>query len=145
VELIDNPMLQTDRHRIDMWTGRAAAAYNSYTASHSWRFSHFGKQNGYVNVPLEGLWLRGPYLHNGSVPTLTDLLETPARRPKVFYRGYDVIEWQKVGFVSTGPEAERLGFRYDTSVPGNGNGGHLWGTALSPSEKNALIEYLKTL
>jgi hypothetical protein len=40
---------------------------------------NFVKKNGYVNVPLEGLWLRGPYLHNGSVPTLADLLEEPAQ------------------------------------------------------------------
>ena len=93
-------MLQTDRHRIDMWTQNSATAYNNYGAGHFWKLSHFVKQNGYVNVPLEGLWLRGPYLHNGSVPTLADLLEDPAHRPKLFYRGYDVLDPEKVGFVS---------------------------------------------
>jgi hypothetical protein len=145
VESIDNPMLQTDRHRIDMWTQNSATAYNNYGAGHFWRLTHFVKQNGYVNVPLEGLWLRGPYLHNGSVPTLADLLEDPARRPKLFYRGYDVLDPRKVGFISGGPEAERIGFRYDTSVPGNSNSGHLWGTELSPEDKTATLEYLKTL
>lgn len=145
VEPIDNPKLQTDRHRIDMWTQNSATAYDNYTAAHSWRFSHFVKQNGYVNVPLEGLWLRAPYLHNGSVPTLADLFEIPSFRPKVFYRGYDVIDPRKVGFVSAGTEAERAGFRYDTSVAGNGNGGHLWGTTLSSDDKSALLEYLKSL
>lgn len=145
VEPIDNPMLETDRHRIDMWTQNAATAYDNYTADHSWKFSHFVKQNGYVNVPLEGLWLRGPYLHNGSVPSLTDLLEEPAQRSKLFYRGYDLIDPQRVGFVSSGTEAERIGFRYDTSVPGNSNAGHLWGTRLRPDDKKALVEYLKTL
>jgi len=144
VESIDNPMLATDRHRIDMWTQNSATAYNNYGAGHFWRLTHFVKQYGYVNVPLEGLWLRGPYLHNGSVPTLADLLEEPANRPKVFYRGYDVLDPQKVGFVSEGA-AEQSGFRYDTSVPGNGNGGHLWGTTLSAADKRAMIEYLKTL
>ena len=124
-------MLQTDRHRIDMWTQNSATAYNNYGAGHAWRLTHFVKQNGYVNVPLEGLWLRGPYLHNGSVPTLADLLEEPAQRPKLFFRGYDVLDPEKVGFVSQGPEAERVGFRYDTSVAGNSNGGHLWGTTLN--------------
>ncbi len=114
VESINNPMLQTDRHRIDMWTQNAATAYNNYTADHDWKFSHFVKQNGYVNVPLEGLWLRGPYLHNGSVPTLADLLEDPAHRPKVFYRGYDLLDAQKVGFVSDGARgaAHRLPIRH---------------------------------
>jgi hypothetical protein len=107
--------------------------------------THFVKQNGYVNVPLEGLWLRGPYLHNGSVPTLADLLADPAQRPKVFFRGDDVLDPAKVGFVSQGPEAERIGFRYDTSVAGNSNAGHLWGTTLGADDKRAMIEYLKTL
>jgi hypothetical protein len=145
VEPIDNPMLQTDRHRIDMWTQNSATAYNNYGAGHFWRLTHFVKQNGYVNVPLEGLWLRGPYLHNGSVPSLADLLAEPAQRPKRFYRGYDVINPENVGFVSQGPEAQRVGFCYDTSVPGNGNGGHLWGTTLDPGDKRAMLEFLKTL
>lgn len=145
VEPLDNPDLQTDRHRLDMWTPAAAEAYNNYASGHSWKFNNFVKTNGYVNVPLEGLWLRGPYLHNGSVPTLADLLEVPANRPRIFYRGYDVVDSQRVGFVSSGPDAERVGFRYDTSVPGNGNYGHLWGTALTPADKKALVEYMKTL
>jgi hypothetical protein len=145
VESIDNPMLQTDRHRMDMWTQNSATAYNNYGAGHAWRLTHFVKQNGYVNVPLEGLWLRGPYLHNGSVPTLADLLAEPAQRPKMFFRGYDLLDTDKVGFVSQGPDAERIGFRYDTSVAGNSNGGHLWGTTLAADDKRAMIEYLKTL
>jgi hypothetical protein len=51
----------------------------------------------------------------------------------------------KVGFVSEGAEAERVGFRYDTAVVGNNNGGHRWGTTLSQQDKRALVEYLKTL
>ena len=145
VEPIGNPMLQTDRHRIDMWTQNAATTYNNYGAGHSWKFDGFVKQQGYTNVPLEGLWLRAPYLHNGSVPALADLLETPANRPKVFHRGYDVLDSRKVGFVSQGPEAQRVGFRYDTGEPGNSNAGHLWGTTLNADQKKAMIEYLKTL
>ena len=79
------------------------------------------------------------------MPTLADLLEEPANRPKVFYSGYDLIDPQKVGFVTEGQAATRIGFRYDTSVPGNGNAGHLWGTKLSSDNKHALIEYMKTL
>jgi hypothetical protein len=47
--------------------------------------------------------------------------------------------------VSQGPEAERVGFRYDTAVVGNSNGGQLWGTALNTEDKRAMVEYLKTL
>jgi hypothetical protein len=72
-------------------------------------------------------------------------LEVPERRPRIFYRGYNVYDPESVGFVSAGREAEKAGFRFDTSLPGNGNGGHLWGTDLNPQNKQALIEYLKTL
>ena len=96
-------------------------------------------------MPLDAIWTRGPYLHNGSVPTLHDLLEPVENRPKVFYRGYNVIDPVKVGFVFDGDEAKRVGFRYDTSVRGNGNQGHLWGTTLPAKDKDALVEYMKTL
>ena len=112
----------------------------------SWRLKSFKSQSGYVNVLLDGIWLRAPYLHNGSVPTLRDLLETPDKRPAKFYRGNDIYDWEKVGFVSEFPDAEgRKFFEYDTAEPGNGNGGHLYGTDLLPGEKQDLIEYLKTL
>jgi cytochrome c2 len=135
----------TDRHRLDMWTAEAARAYNAYGQGHAWKFNAFTKTPGYVAMPLDGVWLRAPYLHNGSVPSLWDLLEIPEKRPQVFYRGYDVYDPQKVGFITEGSEAEQAGFRHETSVPGNDNGGHLYGTDLSPAEKEALIEYLKTL
>ena len=96
-------------------------------------------------MPLDGLWLRAPYLHNGSVPFLGELLEPPERRTPVFYRGLDVYDPVRMGFVSAGPDAERRGTRYDTSVIGNSNQGHLWGTELAPDQKRALVEYLKLL
>jgi hypothetical protein len=135
----------TDRHRVDMWTSAAATAYNNYEPGYPWGFKNFRKTNGYVSVLLDGVWLRAPYLHNGSVPTLTDLLTPPDQRPKLFWRGYDVYDQEKLGFVSSGAEAEKSGFRYDTNVVGNSNQGHLWGTDLSPDDKKALIEFLKTL
>jgi cytochrome c peroxidase len=134
-----------DRHRLDMWTEEAARAYNAYGQGYAWKVNAFTKTSGYVAVPLDGLWLKAPYLHNGSVPSLRDLMEIPETRPQLFYRGYDVYDPQKVGFITEGSEAERTGLRHETSVPGNGNGGHLYGTALSPAEKEALIEYLKAL
>jgi cytochrome c peroxidase len=78
VQSVDDPMLQTDRHRIDMWTRIPPPRTTIKGTGHFWKLIHFVKQNGYVNVPLEGLWLRAPYLHNGSVPSLADLLEEPA-------------------------------------------------------------------
>jgi mono/diheme cytochrome c family protein len=135
----------TDRHRLDMWRQPAADAYNAKGEGHAWKFSHFRQSEGYVAVPLDGLWLRAPYLHNGSVPSLTDLLEPVDRRPKSFWRGYDVYDQTRIGFVTDGPEAQAAGTPFDTSLPSNSSAGHLWGTTLDAARKRALLEYLKTL
>jgi mono/diheme cytochrome c family protein len=101
--------------------------------------------DGYNPPFLDGIWLRAPYLHNGAVPTLRDLLQPAAQRPKVFWRGYDLYDQVNVGFVTQGAEAERVGTKHDTSQRSNGNGGHEFGTALPDAQKDALVEYLKTL
>ncbi len=138
--------LGTDRHRIDMWSQAARDRYTAYEDGYRWGFKAFHKTNGYVANELTGLWLRGPYLHNGSVPTLWALLSPPPERPTLFFRGADLIDPAQGGFVSApGTEAKRFGFRYDTGVPGNGNGGHLYGTDLSEAERRQLLAYLKTL
>ncbi len=134
----------TDPERVNSFTPALAVKMNTLGQGRPWKFTHFRKTNGYAAMPLDGVWLRAPYLHNGSVPTLRDLLTRPEDRPTVFWRGYDVYDWANVGFVSTGPEAEHEGFRFDTSVRGNSNSGHAYGTDLKPAEKDQLIEYLKT-
>ena len=135
----------TDRHRLDMWTKASAASYNAYGEGHDWRFSNFRTTNGYVSVPLEGLWLRAPYLHNGSVPTLAYLMAPVESRPRGFWRGYDVYDPVKVGFISEGGQAESVGTYYDTARPGNSNAGHTYGADLPTDSRRALLEYLKTL
>ena len=103
--------------------------------------------DGYAAMPLSGLWLSAPYLHNGSVPNLRDLLNPPSERPKKFYRGYDVFDPDNVGFISDlaqDSQTSKRFFEFDTSLPGNSNEGHLFGTELTAQEKEALIEYLKT-
>jgi hypothetical protein len=52
---------------------------------------------------------------------------------------------ESVGYRHDAAAAGPNGFRYDTSVPGNGNEGHLYGTGLSDPQKDALVEYMKTL
>jgi hypothetical protein len=141
--------IATDRRRLDSYTYDVAVNQNLIFAGYGdERFSHFRKTFGYANSPLDGVWLRAPYLHNGSVPTLRDLLEPSPQRPKTFYRGYDVYDQKKVGFVSeVGEEKGRKYFQYKTEEPGNSNKGHegkRFGTELSASEKDALVEYLKT-
>jgi mono/diheme cytochrome c family protein len=141
----DIDRIGTDRHRLDSYTFEFAMNQYSLYPDSPYRFTHFRKTTGYANLPLDGIWLRGPYLHNGSVPTLRELLDAPENRPQIFYRGYDVFDQARVGFVSNVPAANgQTFFRYDTTVPGNGNGGHLYGTSLSDADKRAIVEYLKT-
>jgi mono/diheme cytochrome c family protein len=135
----------TDRHRLDTWTAASASAFNALSKGQAWEFTHFRKTDGMAASLLDGIWLRGPFLHNGSVPSLADLLEPAVRRPTRFYRGYDVIDPVKVGFISSGPAAQAVGFEYDVTQPGNGNGGHEYGTALTQEQKRALVEFMKTL
>jgi mono/diheme cytochrome c family protein len=148
-EVTDIAEIRTDRHRLDSYSYDLSVNQGQlYAAYPAERFKNFKKTNGYANAPLDGLWLRSPYLHNGSVPNLRALLEPAADRPAVFYRGYDVFDPAGVGYVADVPkEGETKFFRYDTSLPGNGNQGHegrAYGTELSPDDKQALVEFLKT-
>lgn len=152
--IIPRAEIATDPHRIDMWTPESAAAYNNYdkggkNPAFPWVFQQFQKHDGYVAQPLDGIWLTGPYLHNGSVPTLDDLLKPAGERPKAFIRGGEEIDLVRGGYVS--PDC-RPGyydvpgmFCYDTKIPGNSNAGHEYGTGLTPEERAALVHYLLTL
>lgn len=142
----------TDRARFDSYTTTFADNQNTLFAGTPYRFHSFRKTVGYTSPPLDGIWARAPYLHNGSVPTLADLLEPPADRPKAFYRGYDVYDPKRVGFVSD--VAEDKGHKYflyrtvdeqGRPIAGNSKEGHLYGTDLPAAEKQDLLEYLKTL
>ena len=95
---------------------------------------------------MQGIWAAAPYLHNGSVPTLAELLKPASERVKAFRIGpaYDTV--------NIGLAVEQTQFNYtltttDCSDPGSGNSrcGHEFGTQLSEQEKKALLEYLKTL
>ncbi len=135
----------TDPNRANHWTQEASDAFNQYAENYSWDFDNFRDSDGYTSLSLDGVWARAPYLHNGSVPSLKALLDNPQSRPQVFYRGYDVYDRQKVGFISEGEKAEQVGFKYDTHIVGNSNQGHIYGTDLPQNDKKALLEYLKTL
>ncbi|MCY1432981.1 hypothetical protein D9M71_489990 [compost metagenome] len=106
----------------------------------------------YKARPLDGIWATPPYLHNGSVPNLFQLLSPVAERDSQFYVGTFEYDPKFVGY-----RTERFpgGFLYKTSVTGNSNRGHEFrdgcrkdgviGRALSPEERWALVEYLKVL
>jgi mono/diheme cytochrome c family protein len=106
----------------------------------------------YKARPLDGIWASPPYLHNGAVPTLYALLSPVAERPKRFTLGGREYDPVNAGYRD---DAIAGGFVLDTSRPGNSNAGHEFrdapkgggviGRGLSPEERLALIEYLKTL
>ncbi|HEU0301745.1 MAG TPA: cytochrome c [Longimicrobium sp.] len=142
----------TDPHRLWSFTPEVSVHQATLMAGTVERLSHFRVTDGYANLPLDGVWLRAPYLHNGSVPTLYDLLKPAAERPRAFYRGNDVYDQRDAGFVHT--VAEQGGRRFflhrthrddGEPLPANSNQGHEYGTGLSEAEKRQLVEYLKTL
>jgi len=118
--------------------------------------------NAYKGRPLNGIWATAPYLHNGSVPSLYDLLLPKKRegdpddgeyRPDQFEVGSREFDPVKVGLKSSGYKS----FTFDTSFPANSNAGHEYASGktaqpngvtlrpLSKEEKLDLLEYLKTL
>jgi hypothetical protein len=137
--------IKTDRERLDTWTKPAADEANRRVKEMGIDRPNMVKNFGYCSPPLDGIWLRAPYLHNGSVPNLRELLEPVEKRTKVFYRGYDVYDPVNVGFVTSGAEAERMAWKLDVNERGNGNQGHNYGLELSAEDKQAMVEYMKTL
>jgi hypothetical protein len=104
---------------------------------------------GYMALPLNGIWARAPYLHNGSVPTLAALLTK--QRPAQFYRGNIAYDTTNVGFVADKPVTPYAA-PFDTTRSGNSNVGHDtpeflgpidW--ANSPGQLRDILEYMKTL
>lgn len=121
-----------------------------FTATHQKQgdFAKPTEQNPYADLyaykarPLNGIWATGPFLWNGSVPTLYDLLLPAEKRPKTFYVKSIELDPVKVGFET---KQMKGAFLFDTSKPGNLNVGHEYGTDLSDEDRWALVEYLKSL
>ena len=108
-----------------------------------------GSTRGFINAGLESVFSRVPYLHNGSVLTLAELINLEPRRP-LFYRGRNYYDPIRVGLLSPDEADARHYYRYDTSVRGNSNAGHDYpwayqGDGWDPSALEDLLEYMKTL
>jgi hypothetical protein len=100
------------------------------------------KTDSYKARPLNGIWATAPYLHNGSVPNLSELLKAPAERVKQFAVGSREFDPVNVGLRSDIAAGTTT---LDTTLKGNLNTGHDYGTKLAADDKRALIEYVKTL
>jgi mono/diheme cytochrome c family protein len=131
IELVQNKAME--REKIS-----AADIAKVEKAKVEWRAT-----NKYASRPLAGIWASAPYLHNGSVPTLYDLLLPPDKRPTTFHTGSREFDPKKVGYVYDG--SNDGSFVLDTAKDGNHNTGHTFGTELSEDERMDLIEYLKGL
>jgi mono/diheme cytochrome c family protein len=99
---------------------------------------------------LKGIWATAPYLHNGSVPTIYDLLHRAERRPRTFKLGTKEYDPAKLGFVTDGPRFRvppgMKVFEFDTHQTGNWNTGHEWWfyADLTDEQRFDIIEFLKT-
>lgn len=106
----------------------------------------------YKARPLAGVWATPPFLHNGSVPTIYQLLSPQAERATTFYKGSFEYDPRHLGYRT---EAFANAFLFDTRITGNHNSGHEFragergngviGRLLQPQERWALLEYLKVL
>ena len=145
--------LSKEAHGVDSDVVVNAIRKNLYAANHTpaSEQEHDVKYEapcGYRARPLIGVWATPPFLHNGSVRTVFDLLsDTRPAKFTVGSREYDPIH---LGYTENkGPDSMLL----DTSLPGNSNAGHWWtdeksrpgriGPKLADADKYALIEYLK--
>lgn len=138
----------TDRLRAETFTKALAETFDDTVYASEMIIQPTGE---YAAPPLTGLWASAPYLHNGSVPSLHHLLN-PELRPDTFMVGGHALDFSRVGLHLTADGTYPDGYEpfsapvlYETSMPGQANGGHRHGEDLSPSEKQSLIEYLKLL
>ncbi|MFZ5895014.1 MAG: hypothetical protein ACOY0T_28400 [Myxococcota bacterium] len=139
------PSQGTDPHRYQSIDQTFVDKLNRFGSDVSiWGPSAFRPGRGYLCPPLDGLWARAPYLHNGSVPTLAHLVGPVSERPKTFERGNPAYDVKLGGFVFATPPVGRARFTLDTTAHGNSNAGHEHLVA-DPADRSALIVYLQTL
>lgn len=120
--------------------------YNKSWFATSYPQSQLNPNKGYVAQPLDGIWATAPYLHNGSVPTLEDLLNSK-QRPTYWKRDFMYYDFdpEKVGWNYEEKDNGTGKFTFDTTIDGYSNTGHYFGDKLNTRERKAVIEYLKTL
>ncbi|MDH5231127.1 MAG: di-heme-cytochrome C peroxidase [Gammaproteobacteria bacterium] len=116
----------------------------------------------YKARPLNGIWATGPFLHNGSVANLYEMLLPAGQRAATLYLGFQEFDPKKVGFISTpsdglentkglskvivsGPEARKGNFNSGHEFSDNKGGQGVIGPLLKDDERWALVEFLKTL
>lgn len=125
-----------------------------YNGSFFGEMSRLEPQAGYLAPPLDGIWATAPFLHNGSVPTIEALLDS-SKRPTYFTRSFDskdydarALGWKFTALSKGKDQTTNVAAKkalYDTTLRGYGNAGHTFGDVLTPDDRAAVLEYLKTL
>ena len=128
---------------VEQWVQQSPANAELEREVDAGRPNEFRGPLAYRARPLNGIWATAPYLHNGSVPSLYELLLPPHLRSRIFYVGSWEFDPRHVGLEVSSPFAGATVF--DARLPGNSNAGHAYGTDLSEEDRMALIEFLKTL
>jgi mono/diheme cytochrome c family protein/tRNA threonylcarbamoyladenosine modification (KEOPS) complex Pcc1 subunit len=141
----------TDRLRWDSLTARHRQSYGDSWFAHYGAHATISQPKGYTAPPLDGIWASAPYLHNGSVPTLTHLLKIE-ERPRVWRRVSLEFDERHIGLEIESLDAVplRLGsvesrWYFNTRARGKAASGHDYPDELTGDEKLAVLEYLKTL
>jgi hypothetical protein len=128
--------------KIEAFTNKKAGITPEEARRHEYHYPPVWRETGqYLGRKLAGIWATAPYLHNGSVPTLYDLLLPAAQRPATFPLGHREYDPQKVGYRT---DVRNPTFVFDVKQDGNSNAGHEFGTSLGEQERWDLVEFLKT-
>ncbi|HUQ07853.1 MAG TPA: hypothetical protein VM261_35405 [Kofleriaceae bacterium] len=132
--------------------GQFAAPFRTwFNSSFYGEIARLEPNDGYVAPPLDGVWATAPYLHNGSIQTLAELLDSTLReRVFVVHRrrdayDLDAVGWKTLGVTTPVDPAIDRSVVYDASIPGYSNAGHTFGDTLTAEDRRALLEYLKSL
>jgi hypothetical protein len=142
-DVIDLRSLESLRGAVGRLSGilkEDTPATSSQSAEPKVRLENAVVRIGYKARPLNGVWATAPYLHNGSIPNLVELLKPAVQRTRMFHVGSHVYDPANVGFKDDPNQP-----LFDTSLSGNSNAGHEYGTTLSVQERRDLLEYLKSL
>ena len=133
----------------DYWYKKNNTSQAKQDEMNGYRINCLRAPNAYKARPLNGIWATAPFLHNGAVPNIYDLLSPVSERPNEFYLGSLDYDTMKMGYKS-----DEDYFKLDTSIKGNSNKGHEFsnkkgkgviGRLLSETERYELIEYLKDI
>lgn len=156
-EVVPIEEIKTDAERVNFRYSDTLTddLYNFFPDSHPLRPKRedlrpgpAGTTKGYINAPIESVFARAPYLHNGSVLTLAELINLKPRR-NVFYRGQNIYDPIDAGLSTPDQPTTTIYYKFDTQMRGNSNQGHDYpwtyqGAGWNQSSLEDLLEYLKT-